>query len=208
MAAASSSQEENTEDVILAAAKSVFVRKGFAGARMQEIADEAGINKAMLHYYFRNKEKLFHKILGEAMEKLSPHFMKILGGEGSVLEKLDRIVEVYVGLNLSEPYLPMFVMHELSQNRGKFLVELRERNQDPDAIAFFFRQVQEEIAAKQIRPINPIHLIMNVMSLSVFPFISMPVVMTLAKMEEDDFQLLLEERIDHVKQFLRAALQP
>ena len=84
---------ENTEIAILEAAKKVFTARGFSGARMQEIADEAKINKAMLHYYFRNKEKLFTVILEDTMALVIAEFGHALESEGTVIEKLERIIE-------------------------------------------------------------------------------------------------------------------
>src|SRR6185437_7301913 len=83
-------KEKTAEEKILDAAKKVFVTKGMAGARMQDIADEAGINKALLHYYFRSKEKLFEMIFAEAAEKLFPKINAIFESDVPLFEKIER----------------------------------------------------------------------------------------------------------------------
>lgn len=84
---------ENAEQKILTAARNVFIRKGFAGARMQEIADEAGINKALLHYYFRSKEKLFEVIFKESFGKLLPKGPKYFNSRVQCSKKLNALLK-------------------------------------------------------------------------------------------------------------------
>ncbi len=84
-------QDINTETLILETARSVFVEKGFDGARMQEIADKAGINKALLHYYFRSKQNLFESILNESIQKIIPHILEFMESEVSLAKKIESI---------------------------------------------------------------------------------------------------------------------
>ena len=83
-------KDSTTEEKILAAAKKIFVQKGMAGARMQDIADEAGINKALLHYYFRNKEKLFEVIFLAAAERLFPRINRIFEADMPLFERIEE----------------------------------------------------------------------------------------------------------------------
>ena len=85
-------KDGTTEERILAAAKKVFIHKGMYGARMQDIADEAGINKALLHYYFRNKEKLFEVIFKDAAGQLFPTINMIFESDSPLFEKLESIL--------------------------------------------------------------------------------------------------------------------
>src|SRR5438874_9015673 len=103
-------KDENTEERILTAAKKVFLKEGMAGARMQDIADEAGINKALLHYYFHNKEKLFDVIFMEAAQKLFPKISFIFESDLPVLEKIEHFADEYITVILENPYLPLFVL--------------------------------------------------------------------------------------------------
>lgn len=85
-------QNSSTEEKILNAAIRVFQKKGMAGSRMQEIADEANINKAMLHYYFRNKQRLFEAVFAQAFSKLAPQLNLIFNSEENVFEKSKNLL--------------------------------------------------------------------------------------------------------------------
>ena len=85
-----------TEEKILTAAKQVFLTRGMDGARMQDIADEAGINKALLHYYFRSKDQLFEKIFLEVAHAFLPRVLGILESESTLFEKIERFCNEYI----------------------------------------------------------------------------------------------------------------
>lgn len=201
-----SDKPTSAEENILRAAEKIFMEKGYAGTRMQEVADEAGINKAMLHYYFRSKEKLFQVILTEAINEISPMLMRSLSSDKEVLDKLDDLVTSYTALLLKRPHLPLFVMHELSQNQGKFVTDIAINNQTQPVMLAFFQQVIEECAAGKLRGIQPVHLLLHVMSLIVFPFIARPMVSRVAELPGALFHQVLEERTGEVKRFLREGL--
>src|SRR5690625_3348145 len=114
------SMEKETEEKIFKAAQRVFQEKGFAGARMQEIADEAEINKSMLHYYYRSKEKLFLMVFQAAARKIFPDLAEILSNEEPLEQKVSQIVEFYDRTFRKHPYIPAFVIHEMNQNPRRF----------------------------------------------------------------------------------------
>lgn len=198
---------ENTEAAILEAAKKVFTKRGFAGARMQEIADEAQINKAMLHYYFKSKEKLFSVIIQQTMAMVIEKFGQVLESEGAVIEKFERIIEVYITNIRANPHIPIFILHELSQNHLQFLETIKSKiHRMPDFLKFF-QQIQEEQEAGLIKPVPPVHLLLNVISMCVFPFVVKPVFCNIIKFPEEQFDLLMTQRIEIVSQFVRNALE-
>lgn len=195
-----------TEELILEAAKKVFLRKGMYGARMQDIADEAGINKALLHYYFRTKEKLFEIILKEKFKVLVPTINEVVHADIPLLRKLEKIVDSYLDVLLENPYVPIFVLSELHKNPELFIQKLKEEvKQLPDIPAL----VQEIFLATEvgtIRPIQPFHLIINVLSLCVFPFLAKPMFQNLTQMDDDTFNELMRERKTAIMEFITAAL--
>ncbi|MBK8704071.1 MAG: TetR/AcrR family transcriptional regulator [Saprospiraceae bacterium] len=160
-------QEQNTEERIIAAAKEIFIQRGFAGARMQNIADKAGINKAMLHYYFRSKEKLFEVIFDEAFGTLMPRVQAILSSDKSVMGKLEDFIDQYIQLIAENPHVPIFIVHELSQDPDRFVDRIKSKGHFPN-VAMILSQLQTEVAAGTLRPYNPVHLIMNVISMCAF----------------------------------------
>ncbi|SFF03588.1 TetR/AcrR family transcriptional regulator [Thermoflexibacter ruber] len=199
-------QELSTEEKILAAARSVFTKKGMSGARMQDIADEAGINKALLHYYFRSKEKLFDRIFEEASNKMFSILNSIIADEKlSVREKIKDLIENYINMAIANPYIPAFVMGEANQNPD-FIKEylIKKISVHKQLIAHF----QEAISLGEIKPTNPVQLFMNVMSLAVFPFIVRPIFQAGFGVTDEQFNALMEQRKKHLVEFIMAAIKP
>src|SRR3954468_17116383 len=95
------------------------MEKGIDGARMQDIADKAGINKALLHYYFRSKEKLFEMIFIEEARKFMPKVTSIMVSELTLFEKVEKFVGEYIDTLLQNPLLPIFILNEIKQNPKK-----------------------------------------------------------------------------------------
>jgi Transcriptional regulator len=99
-------RDGETEKHILDAAKAVFILRGTAGARMQEIAEEAGVNQALLHYYFRSKEKLSEAVFRDTAGRMFPALLQIVAGDLPLVEKIDRIVDTYLTTMSQTPFLP------------------------------------------------------------------------------------------------------
>lgn len=200
-------KDSSTEKRIIEAAQRVFLKKGMSGARMQEIADEAGINKALLHYYFRNKEKLFEQTFNDVVQRLSDGLKNIFESDMSVLERLTSIVDIYIDILLENRYLPFFVLNEMNRNPEKFARLFEQK------IVIYMRnlflEIQDEVKNNQIRPINPAHLLLNILSLIIFPFAAFPVMQNIAPDEfKPFFNNFLEDRKHEVKQFITHALTP
>src|SRR5688500_13463012 len=103
----------DTEQRILEAARVVFVRRGTAGARMQEIAAEAGVNQALLHYYFRSKERLAEAVFRQVAGRILPTVFEILGSDLAIEEKVERVVSLYLEAFTRSPFLPGYILSEL-----------------------------------------------------------------------------------------------
>ena len=196
-----------TEENILAAAKRVFIRKGYAGARMQEVADEAGINKAMLHYYFRSKDKLFQVILAEATATVSGLLYRHLGSDAPLFDKLEELTREYVQLLIDNPHLPLFVMNELSQNRGEFIRSALDERKAAGMLKFF-QQVAEEAQAGTIRPVAPLHLVFHLMGMIIFPFIAGPIIKQGTGMDDEAYDFFMGQRAEEIMVAMRRYLAP
>jgi AcrR family transcriptional regulator len=109
-------QKRSTEELILEAAQAVFLEKGLAGARMQEIADRAGINKALLHYYFRSKEKLSAIIISRTIGVIMPRMMGVLATDQDLFDKIRELVNTFIGFISRNSFLPLFVVNEVNRN--------------------------------------------------------------------------------------------
>ncbi|MET6996359.1 TetR/AcrR family transcriptional regulator [Chitinophaga defluvii] len=199
--------EKNTEEQIIEAAKKIFTKKGLAGARMQDIADEAGINKAMLHYYYRSKDKLFEIVFNEAINKVMTNLNTILAAKMPFPEKIKAIIENYITALTANPQLPLFVLHEITQNPEMFIRELKARVGFPN-VAAFMREIVEEGEKGTIRKISPVQLVMNILSMSVFPFVAKPLFQAVAEIDDVQFRMIMEDRKRVLVEFILAALRP
>jgi len=190
----------STEQVILEAAKKIFVDKGKEGARMQEIANEAGINKALLHYYFRSKQKLFEAVFLEAFDKFLPKINLLLASEKTFLEIIEIFIENYIDLILGNPHIPSFVLHELNQNPEN-LAQFMD-NKIPH-MPMLFDKINLEIAAGNIKTINPKQLMVNIIGLCIFPFVASPIIQKLFfEGDESAYQQFLIDRKTEVYNFV------
>jgi len=202
-----SDTSENTEERILEAARKVFLQKGSAGARMQDIADEAGINKALLHYYFRSKEKLFEVIFREAAGRMMSGINKIF--EESKLDFFEQIRNfcgMYIQLGRDHPYLPIFVLHEMHSGDGRVFRNIMEGYKGKP-FASIMKAIQKAIDSKKIQPVDPMQLILNMLSLCIFPVIAKPMFLNVSGITEERFDALLEARSAEVSAFIINAIR-
>lgn len=193
------------EEKILAAAKIVFMEKGMAGARMQDIADKAGINKAMLHYYFRNKEKLFEVILKEQVVKFLPGIFSILNSDAALFEKIRGFVAGYISLIIENPYLPLFVLYEMNKQPAAFVNKLFGAT--PPDFSKLIEQIEKEVKRGIIKQVSPLHLIVNMMSMCVFPFVSKPIIQRVMNVDDLQFRYMMEQRKTFVAEFIIASIK-
>ncbi len=199
--------KETTEQKILEAARRVFTQKGFSAARMQEIADTAGINKGLLHYYFQSKEKLFRAVFDEAFGKFAVKTNQILATDLPLFEKIEAFVNSYMDVLEANPELPGFVINELNRNPTDFVKSVLGRKERPDALRFI-GQVQLAVQTGQIRSVDPFHLMISLIGMCVFPFIARPMLQGLLEIDQATFRQLMQKRRQEVLDLIRHALKP
>lgn len=181
-----------TEEKIFNAARIVFQRKGSAGARMQEIADEAGINKAMLHYCFKSKELLFKAVFSNAFGQLAPQINEIFNSQDSVFDKITKFTHSYISFVVLNPYLPQFVIQEMNNN-PEFVMEFLNNDKRPNP-AVLISQIEREIAEGIIKPIHPKQLLMDIFSMTVFPFAAQVMMKGMIQISDSEFDEMMEVR--------------
>ncbi len=195
----------STEERIKAAARKVFHQKGFAGTRTRDIAEEAGINHAMLNYYFRSKEKLFEMVMMETMAQFFKGVNLMLNDESTSLdEKIDLIVSNYVDLLLKEPELPTFILNEVRPNPQAFV----EQNPIKEALthSVLTRQYAEAVARGEITEPNLMQAILNVIGLVIFPFIAKPILTSIINIPEEQYKALMLQRKTLIPQWIKIIL--
>ncbi|UII31487.1 TetR/AcrR family transcriptional regulator [Fulvivirga ulvae] len=196
-----------TEEKILESASEVFREKGFNGARMREIADTAGINKGLLHYYFKTKDALFEAVFKMAFGQVISRIHSILETDASLDDKIDQIVDTHLGMILKNPSLPNFVISELNKDADRFI----QRNiSQREKLIFtkFMTLVEREAEEGKIKKIDARQLLMNIISMIIFPVLGRPVMQVIFGTDNEEFGKLLLDRKQHIKQFVKDALKP
>jgi len=190
---------ENTENQIRNAAREVFISRGFEGARMQEIADHAGINKALLHYYFRSKEKLFDAVFSEVAADLFPAVKQVIEADLEIKEKITFFIKLYLKTLHENPFIPAFVINTLNTNPGRFLKYIKKSGLNP---MYLQKQIDDEAARGLIRAVKAEHLVVNIIAMCIFPFVGRPIVQNIFDMNNDQYQAYLESRQTEIVAFV------
>jgi len=189
-----------TESVIFQAAIKVFQKKGLAGARMQEIADEAGINKSMLHYYFRSKDKLFLEVFRSSLQEFTAGLFSILDQEGPWEEAIRSLCGYYIDFMSKNPDLPMFLINEMHQQPKEYFKLMQAK--ECILQTKFFQQLKKGMEKGQIRKAELSHLYVSLISSIVFPFIGGPMIQRTGDICTDRWPQFLQERKDFVSDML------
>lgn len=197
--------EQSAEEKILIAARKVFIEKGLDGARMQEIADEAGISKALLHYYYRSKQQLFDGIYVQVFSDVLPRIFGIFKSELPLCEIIRNFFEMHIEFLKQNPSLSMFVMKEISRVPHLLKKIMTEKNVDIRRAVN--AKVQEAVDRGEIKPIRGEELILNMVSLSIFQFAGAPIFKTIGNMSDEDFNKLIEERKKTLAEFVINAIK-
>ncbi len=184
----------STEEKIKEAARRVFTKKGYAATRTRDIAEESGFNLALINYYFRSKEKLFDIIMLEHLQIFIHSVMGIVNDpETTLQEKMEILISHYIDMLIKNPDIPLFVLSEINANPVKLISKLGF-NKVQHGNIYLVKQWKELAATQKQLLINPIHIIMNVLSLTIFPFISSPLLRNRTGMSLEAFNKLMEER--------------
>jgi AcrR family transcriptional regulator len=198
-------QDLSTEEKIKEAARLVFHRKGFAATRTRDIADEAGINLALLNYYFRSKEKLFKIIMSESMATFVKSIAVVFNDVDSTLEqKIVLLSDKYISMLQENPSLPIFILGELQQNPDLLLDQFSIKQMVMNSS--FLQQFNEAVQQGRVQAIHPLHFIMNLMSLIVFPFVASPMIKKLGELNQEQYKELMEQRKQRIPEWVQLML--
>ena len=180
--------------------------KGYDGAKMQEIADKAGINKALLHYYYRSKDKLYEMVAKAVLQRAVATVHQTINAEVPLEEKINRLIDFYIDTLGRNVFVLAFIVSEMNKHPEQF----RDRILPPDLPKpeRFFQQVREAVEAGRIRPVQPEHLLVNIISMSVFPFLAQPMMRIIMGKSNADMQDFLGERKAVVRDYIFQAIKP
>ncbi|NEW84759.1 MAG: TetR/AcrR family transcriptional regulator [Mariniphaga sp.] len=192
--------DKTTEEKIYDAARRIFILKGMDGARMQEIADEAGMNKALLHYYFRSKENLFKAVFKDTFTKFFIKVKDTLFSDISAKEKLIAFIDNYINLIQANPYVPQFIINEINRDPQMLKTMMFESEIEPQKILELFLS---EVQRNNLSKLDPRHIVISLLGMLIFPFIARPLLqMVYFNDDQDAYNRFLSERKEIVKNMI------
>jgi TetR/AcrR family transcriptional regulator len=206
--------DADSETRILDAAHVVFTRRGTAGARMAEIAREAGVNHALVHYYFRTKQRLAEAVFRRAAGQLFPAMLAVFASELPIEEKVRRIVSAQVDMLLENRYLPGYLLAELNHfpERAELLLSSMAGAPAEAVRPRLFGKLAEQLEAGArggtLRPVSPQAFVLNLISMVVYPFAARPLVMAIMGLDDDAFAAMMQQRKTELPEFFLTALRP
>jgi len=185
-------KDQATEDLIKEKAKVLFFQKGFLDATTQEIADEAKVNRALIHYYFRSREQLMDSILEEAVNRKRARVSAIFKSSMSFREKIAVYINTIVDQGLMFPYLENFIISETARDpeRANFLcspAKTRTTELIRDDLA-------AEVKAGRLGPITAEHFMINLSSMCNYPFLAKSILKSVHGMTDQSYRKFLQDR--------------
>jgi AcrR family transcriptional regulator len=193
--------DHSTEEKIKEAARIVFTRKGFAATRTRDIAEEAGLNLALLNYYFRSKEKLFEIVMLEKMQVFFGFIGPIISDESTTLEmKVEGIVSRYIDMLQDNPDIPFFIMGEARNNPA--IVANAMPRKDFLKNSFFIKQLKERKPDQ-----DPYQFLLTMLGMIIFPFLMKPVFQKITDTEDPKFKLMMKARKELIPAWCRTILK-
>jgi AcrR family transcriptional regulator len=200
-------KESSTEEKIKEAARKLFTQKGFAATRTRDIADEAGINLALLNYYFRSKQKLFDIIMLENFRQFIQGIsFNFLEQNTTFDQKIAKIVTMYIDFLSQNPDLPLFILNELRNDPDQLAANID--GEMGGTRAELFGQLKAAAAAGQMGDLDPFHLMANLVGLTVFPFVGRPIMQKVAGVTDKQFNELMQQRKQLIPIWIKSMLQP
>jgi TetR/AcrR family transcriptional regulator len=198
--------EKLTEEKIFEAATEVFVEKGMDGARMQDIANQAGINKALLHYYYRTKEKLFTAVFEMVARKIFKKFAPVFDENLSLEDKIRFFFKEHISFLQENPKLPGFILNEVNRHPERIKKLLASIDFD-NLWLTLYQQHREEFKRYNITQASLPQLMISMVGISVFPFAAKGILEGILEKNNVDFNDFIEERKEFAAELVIKAIK-
>ncbi|GAB3925122.1 TetR/AcrR family transcriptional regulator [Larkinella terrae] len=190
----------STEEKIKEAAKAVFLEKGFDGTTTRDIAKAAGINSALMNYYFRSKEKLFQFIFNDLCSFMFQGMLDVVNQPISLREKISKLIDHQFQMMMQNPNLTIFIMNELHRNPERLYATVGMAKKIPESI--FHQQIDEAIAQGAITHLSSQHIMTMIVANIQFLFVSKPMTMLANGLDEAGFKAFATQHIEYVKEMI------
>ena len=198
-------EAQDTETKIKEAARKVFLAQGYEGAKIRQIADEAGVNLAMVNYYFRSKSELFKSIYAETFREFVGRIVVLLNEATPLEVKIWKIVDRYTDLIVANPLVPSFILSEQGTDGAGFLKELNVKEIIENS--FFRKQLLEEAKKGSIRAVEPLQVIVTIVGCIVFPVMAKPLLSYVGTLDETGFRRFMDARRQLIPEMIMAYLR-
>lgn len=186
------SETPHTEILIKETAKRVFFQKGLLNATTQQIADEAGVNRALINYYFRSRDQLFKAVLEEAVNETRNKVDSIFNSDEPFKVKISKYLDVFIDRNAEFPYIQNFIITEIMSDPEKMKEHFsRKRNH---MLKHIVPPLKKEIENGNMKPIDPEHFIVNMMSMCSYPLVAKPFIQNMFSYDDKMYKKFLKER--------------
>jgi TetR/AcrR family transcriptional regulator len=185
-------ESQETEKLIKDTAREIFFQKGRLKATTQEIADEAGVNRTLIHYYFRSREQLLQIVFEEAVKETREKIGAIFKSDSPFKVKISQYLDVFIDRNIRYPYMQNFIITEINQNPEKEAEYLSKKRASLSKT--IFPQLEEEISKGGITPIKPEHFMANLMSMCSYPLVAKPILQGMFNLNDEEYKTFLRER--------------
>ena len=182
-----------TENHIKQTAKTIFFTEGNLHATTQEIADKAGVNRALINYYFRSRNQLFELVMHEALASMFEKIYFLLSAKLPFREKLEQFISNIVDETAEFPYLESFVIAEINRGAGPTASMFPEHVRAA-MFGSFSQEVRDEVKKGTIAPVTPEHFIVNMMSMTTYPMLAKPIVKMIFTLDEEGYAQFLQEQ--------------
>lgn len=197
--------DKQTEEKIFEAATDVFIDKGMDGARMQDIANHAGINKALLHYYYRTKDQLFNAVFEMLARKILKKFAPVFDDKLSLEAKIRFFFKEHITFLQENPKLPGFILNEVNRNPAR--IKLLLKNIDFENLwQKLLEQHKDELEKFNITKTTMPQVMISIAAMSVFPFAARGIIEGVLEKGGIDFNTFIEERKQFAAEFVIKAI--
>lgn len=188
-----SKQDSSTENHIKETAKNIFFKQGKYQATTQEIADAAGVNRTLLHYYFRSREILLEIVLQEGQAEFKDKMSKNINIELPFKDRISQLIDVWMEQTNEYPYLDSYLVSQM--HNGVFLDNLvNNRKSTQTELASFYKDIETEMKAGRINKIEPLQFVLNLISMISYPLIMRPLLEKTFNQSKKNYAKTLEER--------------
>jgi len=186
------SESPQTELLIKGTAKRIFFQKGLLKATTQQIADEAGVNRALINYYFRSRNQLFKVVLEEAINESRDKVDAIFNSDESFKVKISKYLDVFIDRNAEFPYMQNFIFTEIMQDPEKMKEHFSRKRSH--MLKHIVPPLKKEIENGNMKPIDPEHFIVNMMSMCSYPLVAKPFIQNMFSYDDKMYRKFLKER--------------